>query len=160
MGTAEWDFKDYLTVGGVAFIFLVVVFFFAWFIYDLRTKILVKKSDAAPAQDASIDQGATWFDRELFVLAFLGPFFWYGVYFVLYWSCRVYNQPFIGVAYWLLIGIYGALFIGYIMVSEWQHVETVYDQPSFYHAIFGHPLTKRIRQGKDKASLEEGGEQP
>ncbi|MEW6080211.1 MAG: hypothetical protein AB1576_00165 [Bacillota bacterium] len=160
MGTADWDFKDYLTVGGVAFIFLVVMFFFAWFIYDLRTKVLDKKGHAAPVQDPSIDQGATWFDRELFILAFLGPFFWYGVYFILYWSCRVYNQPFIGVAYWCLIGIYGVLFIIYITVSEWQHVETVYDQPSFYQAIFGHPLTERLRRANNKASHEEGGGQP
>ncbi len=155
MGAENFDFKDYFTIAGCTFTLFLIFLFVVLFIYDIKTKYvrnegkLKKRVDVDELQhEESLE--IKWFDKKLLLMMFMAPVIFYGLYFVLYYACRVFNQPLIGMIYWILCGIYPVIVLTYILIAEWHHEETKYGEVSFYQAITGHSITKRLREKRDR----------
>lgn len=157
-----FDFKDYFTVAGVAFTLLLIAFFLAWFIYDLKTSTVSGKDKKNSKEQTEPENSFEDFKLDKKFLYFItgGVIAVYGLYFVLYWSCRVFHSSWIGMVYWILVGLYVLALLAYICYSEWYHVETKYNTVSFYKVLTGHPLTKKLREMEKNttSAAEKGGE--
>jgi Ca2+/Na+ antiporter len=148
-----FDFKDYFTIAGALFTLLLIAFFLIWFFFDLKTKFNLKEGQKANAQipgDDGGDDGATWLDRNLLIMMLVGTTLVYGLYFVLYYACRVFHAPWIAALYWVLCGLFLLILLSYICISEWHHEEKTYGDVSFYQKITGRSLTQKFKEIRER----------
>lgn len=166
MGAEGFDFKDYFTIAGCVFVLLLIFFYVGWFIYDLKTKYTaregkLKDEEKAKETQAKESQEAKWLDKKLLIMVIIAPIVFYGNYFVLYYSCRLFSQLLIGMVYWALCGIYPLILLVYILVSEWHHEEVQYGEKSLFQAITGRSISGKLMELRDRdAAVRGGGNRP
>ena len=147
-----FDYKDYFTIAGAVFTLLLIGFFLVWFFWDLKTKFNLKEGQQGNMQ-APEEEGkdeARWLDKNLLILVLIGTTLVYGLYFVLYYACRVFHASWIAGLYWALCGLFLLILLAYICLSEWYHEEKTYGEVSFFQKLTGRALAKRSRNGGGK----------
>ena len=98
-----FDYKDYFTIAWALFTLFLIAFFLVWFFYDLKTKFNLRegqKGNLQAPEEGGEDDGGSWLDKNLLILMLVGTTLVYGLYFVLYYACRVFHAPWLG----LLLG--------------------------------------------------------
>lgn len=147
-----FDFKDYFTIAGALFTLLLIVFFLVWFFFDLKTKFNLKEGQGS-VETASVvadDDGVAWLDWNLLIMMLVGTTLVYGLYFVLYYACRVFHAPWVGALYWALCGLFLLILLAYVCVSEWHHEEKAYGDISFYQRLTGRSLTDKFKEIRER----------
>ena len=143
-----FDFKDYLTIAGAFFTLLMIAFFLIWFFYDLKTKYKLTEDQNTDqvVSESEDEEDSAWLDRDLLIMVFVGTALIYGLYFMLYYACRVFHAPWIGAVYWVLCGLFLVILLAYICIAEWYHEEKKFGDVSIYQWITGRPLTQKPKE--------------